>query len=68
MDLSPDQLTQAHYWMRLTHAFDDRVMKLHEQGKIIGGYFSQLGHEAISVGAAMALQPADVIAPMHRDL
>lgn len=68
MDLSPDQLTQAHYWMRLTRAFDDRVMKLHKQGKIIGGCFSQLGHEAISVGAAMALQPADVIAPMHRDL
>jgi pyruvate dehydrogenase E1 component alpha subunit len=35
---------------------------------MIGGCFSQLGHEAISVVAAMALQPADVIAPMHRDL
>ncbi len=34
----------------------------------MGGTFSQRGHEAISVGAAYALAPDDVIAPMHRDL
>ncbi len=66
--LSPELLLQAHYWMRLTRIFDDRVMLLHRQTKIAGGCFSQLGHEAISVGAALALGPDDVIAPMHRDL
>lgn len=68
MDLAPDRLASAHYWMRLARAFDDRVINLHKQGKIVGGCFSQLGHEAISVGAAMALGPDDVVAPMHRDL
>jgi TPP-dependent pyruvate/acetoin dehydrogenase alpha subunit len=68
MELSPDLLTRAHYWMRFTRAFDDRLINLFKQGKIAGGIFSQLGHEAISVGAAMALAPGDVIAPMHRDI
>jgi pyruvate dehydrogenase E1 component alpha subunit len=54
--------------MRLARAFDDRVVTLHKQGQIAGGSFSQLGHEAISVGAALALGPDDVVAPMHRDL
>ena len=44
------------------------LVLLDGDGKIVGGYFSQIGHEAISVGAALTLGPADVIAPMHRDL
>lgn len=68
MELTPDLLTRAHYWMRLTRAFDDRILHLHRQSKIVGGCFSQLGHEAISVGAALALGPDDVVAPMHRDV
>lgn len=68
MDLSPDLLTRAYYWMCFTRTFDDRLINLYKQGKIAGGIFSQLGHEAISVGAALALAPEDVIAPMHRDI
>lgn len=68
MELSAELLHQAHYWMRLTRALDDRGTFLHKQSKIVGGYFSQIGHEAISVGAALALGPNDVAAPMHRDL
>ncbi len=68
MDFPPEFLLQTYAWMRLTRAFDDRVLTLHKLGKIAGGSFSQLGHEAISVGAALALAPDDVIAPMHRDL
>ncbi|NNJ09210.1 thiamine pyrophosphate-dependent dehydrogenase E1 component subunit alpha [Chloroflexales bacterium ZM16-3] len=68
MELSPDLLRQAHYWMRLARALDDRGTFLHKQSKIVGGYFSQIGHEAVSVGAALALEPNDVAAPMHRDL
>jgi pyruvate dehydrogenase E1 component alpha subunit len=68
MELDPDLLTRAHETMRLTRALDDRGTFLHKQSKIVGGYFSQIGHEAISVGAALALGPDDVIAPMHRDL
>jgi TPP-dependent pyruvate/acetoin dehydrogenase alpha subunit len=68
MELSPDLLRQAHYWMRLARALDDRGTFLHKQSKIVGGYFSQIGHEAVSVGSALALGPDDVCAPMHRDL
>ncbi|MCU0495457.1 MAG: thiamine pyrophosphate-dependent dehydrogenase E1 component subunit alpha [Chloroflexaceae bacterium] len=68
MELTPAWLARAHYWMRLTRQLDDRVQNLHKQSKIAGGCFSQLGHEAISVGAALALGPDDVVAPMHRDL
>jgi len=68
MELSPEFLERAHYWMKLTRALDDRFLNIYKQGKIVGGSFSQLGHEAISVGAALALGPNDIIAPMHRDL
>jgi pyruvate dehydrogenase E1 component alpha subunit len=68
MELSPEFLERAHYWMKLTRALDDRLLNLYKQGKIAGGSFSQLGHEAISVGAALALGPDDVAAPMHRDI
>ncbi|MBI4672736.1 MAG: thiamine pyrophosphate-dependent dehydrogenase E1 component subunit alpha [Chloroflexi bacterium] len=68
MEFSHDLLARAHYWMRFTRAFDDRIIALFKQGKLVGGLFSQLGHEAISVGAALALGPDDVIAPMHRDI
>jgi pyruvate dehydrogenase E1 component alpha subunit len=67
-ELSAEFLARAHYWMRLTRAFDDRIQILHKQSMIAGGCFSQLGHEAISVGAALTLTNGDVIAPMHRDL
>lgn len=68
MDFSTELLARAHYWMRFTRAFDDRLDLLFKQGKLVGGLFSQRGHEAISVGAALALGPDDVITPMHRDI
>ncbi|MCB0045609.1 MAG: thiamine pyrophosphate-dependent dehydrogenase E1 component subunit alpha [Caldilineaceae bacterium] len=66
--LAPDQQLELYYWMRLTRAFDESMIAYWKQGKGIGGTFSQRGHEAISVSAAYALEPDDVIAPMHRDL
>lgn len=66
--LTPAQKLDLYYWMRLTRTFDEQVMALWKQGRGVGGVFSQRGHEAISVGAAYALDPDDVIAPMHRDV
>ena len=68
MEISNDILERAHYWMRFTRAWDDRLDSLFKQGKLVGGLFSQRGHEAISVGASLALKPNDVITPMHRDI
>lgn len=68
MEFSPQLLDRAHYWMRFTRAFDDRLTALFKQGKLVGGLFSQIGHEAISIGAALALDKDDVISPLHRDV
>jgi TPP-dependent pyruvate/acetoin dehydrogenase alpha subunit len=61
------QLT-LYYWMQLTRTFDERMLAHWKQGRGVGGTFSQRGHEGISVGAASALAPDDVVSPMHRDL
>lgn len=66
--LSNDQRLELFYWMILTRVFDENMVALWKQGRGVGGAFSQRGHEATSVGAAYALAPDDVIAPMHRDL
>lgn len=63
-----DQKLAIYYWMRLTRTFDERMLAHWKQGRGVGGTFSQRGHEAISVGAAYALGPDDVVSPMHRDL
>ncbi|NOZ49653.1 MAG: thiamine pyrophosphate-dependent dehydrogenase E1 component subunit alpha [Chloroflexi bacterium] len=67
-ELTPRQKLDLYYWMRLTRTFDDRMLALWKQGRGLGGAFSQRGHEAISVGAAYAMHPDDIVAPMHRDL
>jgi pyruvate dehydrogenase E1 component alpha subunit len=63
-----DQKLAIYYWMQLTRTFDERMLAHWKQGRGVGGTFSQRGHEAISVGAAYALGPDDVMSPMHRDL
>ncbi len=55
-------------WMVLTRVFDETLENLWKQGRGLGGTFNQRGHEAISVGAGMALGIDDVVAPLHRDL
>lgn len=67
LPLTDDRL-RTYYWLRLTRAFDDRMVAMWKQGRGLGGTFSQRGHEAIGVGAGLAMDPNDVVAPMHRDL
>jgi TPP-dependent pyruvate/acetoin dehydrogenase alpha subunit len=66
--LTPEDLLQMLFYMRLQRAVEDRGVKLYYQGRIPGAYFTGWGHEAIAVGATYALGPQDLIAPMHRDL
>ena len=66
--LSSQQKLELYYWMRLTRTYDDMMVAYWRQGRGLGGVFSQRGHEAISVGSGYALEPDDVVAPMHRDL
>jgi TPP-dependent pyruvate/acetoin dehydrogenase alpha subunit len=44
------------------------MVKLFRQNKIVGGLYSSLGQEAISVGTAYALEKKDWLAPMIRNI
>jgi len=47
---------------------EDTMVKLCRQNKIVGGLYSSLGQEAISVGTAYALEKKDWLAPMIRNI
>jgi pyruvate dehydrogenase E1 component alpha subunit/2-oxoisovalerate dehydrogenase E1 component alpha subunit len=66
----PPRAVQLEMWrfLRLARALDERAHVLHKQGKVVGGLFSNLGQEAISVGAAFALEKGDYLGPMIRNL
>jgi 2-oxoisovalerate dehydrogenase E1 component alpha subunit len=51
--------------MMLTRAFDDRFHRAQRQGKI-SFYMKSRGEEAVSVGQALALDPADMCFPTYR--
>src|ERR1700741_2820099 len=67
-ELTRDQYLDLYYYMRLNRAVEDTMVKLFRQNKILGGLYSSLGQEAISVGTAYALAPGDWIAPMIRNI
>lgn len=68
MPLSRHDLLELYRYMRLTRAVEDRTRALYFDGRIVGGVYTGAGMEATSVGAAYALQPGDVLVPLHRDL
>ena len=61
----PVQL-EMYYYLRLTRALDERAQVLYRQSKVVGGLFSSLGQEAISIGSAFALEKGDYVGPMIR--
>jgi TPP-dependent pyruvate/acetoin dehydrogenase alpha subunit len=66
--LSRSQLHDVYYYLRLNRAVDEQLVKFYRQGKVVGGVYSSLGQEAISVGTAYALEPQDFIGPMIRNV
>jgi TPP-dependent pyruvate/acetoin dehydrogenase alpha subunit len=67
-ELTRQQHLDLYYYMRLTRAVEDTMVKLFRQNKIVGGLYSSLGQEAISVGTAFALEKKDWLAPMIRNI
>lgn len=61
------QLEMYHHLL-LTRALDEKSHQLHQQGKVVGGLYSSLGQEAISIGSAFALEKGDYLAPLVRNL
>ncbi len=66
--LTRQQHLDLYYYMRLNRAVEDTMEKLFRQNKIVGGLYSSLGQEAISVGTAYALEKRDWLAPMIRNI
>ena len=63
--------SQAHglyYFLRLNRRVDDQLVNFYRQGKVVGGVYSSLGQEAVSVGTAYALEPPDLIGPVIRNV
>lgn len=65
--LSKEDFLTLFRFMVLTRLFEDKLPVLYRQGKLFGGVYRGTGNEAISVGSAYALDPQDIIAPLHRD-
>src|SRR5881628_1302757 len=69
--LSPDQLLEIYYYLRLTRTLEERLTALYRQTKVIGGLFRSLGQEGESVGSAFALERGrnkDILSPLIRNL
>ncbi len=66
--LTRQQYLDLYYFMRLNRAVEDMMVKLFRQNKIVGGLYSSLGQEAVSVGTAYALEKKDWLAPMIRNI
>src|SRR6476620_5690458 len=66
--LTPEQLLDMFYWLKLIRAFDLRLSILVKQGKVRSGVYTGIGQEAIIVGTCFALRKEDFICPLHRDL
>lgn len=66
--LSPEQCRSILRNMKLARAFEDRLVILYKQGKLLGAVYTGTGNEAISVVSASMLEPSDYIAAMHRDI
>jgi 2-oxoisovalerate dehydrogenase E1 component len=65
--LSPEQMVEIYRLMYLSRRIDDREILLKRQQKIFF-QISAAGHEALQVGAALALKPGyDWVFPYYRD-
>jgi TPP-dependent pyruvate/acetoin dehydrogenase alpha subunit len=66
--LTREQHLELYYYMQLNRQLEERMVRLFRQNKIVGGLYSSLGQEAVSVGTCYALEKRDWIAPMIRNI
>ena len=68
--LTPEQLLDIDYYLRLTRTLEERLVALFRQAKVIGGLYRSLGQEGESVAAAYALdyKQGDVVQPLIRNI
>jgi len=66
--LTREQHLELYYFMQLNRQLEERMVRLFRQNKIVGGLYSSLGQEAVSIGTSYALEPRDWLAPMIRNI
>jgi 2-oxoisovalerate dehydrogenase E1 component len=66
-DLSNETLIHLYKNLLYPRLIEEKMLVLLRQGRI-SKWFSGIGQEAISVGAALALQPDEWMLPLHRNL
>lgn len=66
-DRTDDQLLEIYRSLVTPRLIEEKMLILLRQGKI-SKWFSGIGQEAISVGAALVLDQQEYILPMHRNL
>lgn len=64
-----DNVTLLNFYLQLLYPrmVEEKMLILLRQGRI-GKWFSGIGQEAIAVGSSMAMNSAEYILPMHRNL
>ncbi|MEO5905169.1 MAG: thiamine pyrophosphate-dependent enzyme, partial [Saprospiraceae bacterium] len=65
--LTNDVLIRLYKGLLLPRMIEDKMLKLLRQGKV-SKWFSGIGQEAISVGVTLALEPKELVFPLHRNL
>lgn len=68
VELTREQMMDLYYYLKLNRMVEERLVNLYRQGKVVGGLYTSLGQEAISIGTSYALGKHDVLAPMIRNL
>src|SRR3981081_3823572 len=66
-DFTSEELIHFYRSILLPRLIEEKMLVLLRQGRI-SKWFSGIGQEAISVGAALALAPDEWIMPLHRNL
>src|ERR1700729_4134081 len=66
--LTREQHLDLYYFMQLNRQLEERMVRLFRQNKIVGGLYSSLGQEAVSVGTCFAMEKRDWIASMIRNI
>jgi pyruvate dehydrogenase E1 component alpha subunit/2-oxoisovalerate dehydrogenase E1 component alpha subunit len=66
--LTRSQHHDLYYYLRLNRRVDEQLTNLYRQSKVVGGVYSSLGQEAISVGTAYALGADDFLGGMIRNV
>lgn len=65
--LTDEDLIRLYKGILLPRMIEEKMLKLLRQGKV-SKWFSGIGQEGIAVGATLALQPEELIFPLHRNL